>query len=919
MRIASARSLNVTFMRSAAQPKGVRKIYTAAELLDDITKPIDVISATKEDHPLVSLCTYKNNYRNADNVEHVAGVQLDFDGISLGQLKALVRSIREQNLASSIFSTWRHTPASKRLRAVFVAERDIMRSEYSFVWAGLVNTLECGDFIDRKSSDVSRGFFMPIRVEGFFSRRYDGVLLDVNEMFDRGQITLGPQASIVQASGIGRPAFSKGSEVVTDEQIDELRSALKFIDANDRQKWIDTLHSLKAIAHPKAFDLAVEYSRQSDAFNEPDANGQTGEQMVLDRWIGINPTSRTYRSIFHEAGENGWLNPAAKPEPKALDEVIAQVRTLTLEDLGNAEKWCSIVVDAQLYPSQQDDVVQTIYALTHGKRGLRALRGDLRTYRERVERADAEKRVEESARGRARITYNEAEPGQMVDEAERAVLVRQRPGDQYELLSFAGTLTFVTDEQPRYAHSIIEGEQPPPQVGFKAHNRTTLTMILDRHIQHEVISKGGPVPIAPPEKTITHLLGAASTLAPIVTGLSTHQIVRLNDGRVIREDGIDEQTRLYVRVDPELRDVEVLRGHDAARAAYRFLAEELFGEFAFDADVDQAMAIALLITTLVRRMLPEAPMFIAHAKRQGTGKTTLVRFVKLTVTGQEMAVYQLPGDGEESRKLIHTILMGSPGMVVFDNVSDGSRISGEVLAACITNPVFSARVLGISEERPVPTNTTFVVTGNNLEFDNDFSQGRVAEIRLDTKGEQPDKRSFTHADYRSRVLRLRRDSVSAALTIVHAYIVAGLPTMRAPATSRMPMWERYVRNPILWAGGIDISDSISRTRSESAVDAEDEQVLEVLFAAFSERGFTPGEIVERGESASSPLREAAPIERALTAQSPVKALGRLLTPLTREKGAMVSGAYVLTYERSGARRAYRVIKKADVARPGWAS
>lgn len=107
------------------------------------------------------------------------------------------------------------------------------------------------------------------------------------------------------------------SRFVTPGQIEELRSALHFIDADNRDTWIKVGHALKSIG-AAGWDLFVEYSQRSPKFRlHEDAK----------TWRSFSPTSISYETIFYMAQEAGWINTvmsSGQTPPLPMQAIIIQ-------------------------------------------------------------------------------------------------------------------------------------------------------------------------------------------------------------------------------------------------------------------------------------------------------------------------------------------------------------------------------------------------------------------------------------------------------------------------------------------------------------------------------------------------------------------------------------------------------------------
>ncbi len=88
--------------------------------------------------------------------------------------------------------------------------------------------------------------------------------------------------------------------LIPPQTIHDLRSALLFMKADDRNLWQRNGHRLKTLGKVGR-GLFMEWSATSDKFNPKDA---------AKKWDSFKPTHTSYQAIFKEAQDMGWLNPA---------------------------------------------------------------------------------------------------------------------------------------------------------------------------------------------------------------------------------------------------------------------------------------------------------------------------------------------------------------------------------------------------------------------------------------------------------------------------------------------------------------------------------------------------------------------------------------------------------------------------------
>lgn len=96
------------------------------------------------------------------------------------------------------------------------------------------------------------------------------------------------------------------------ERILALRSALAYLDADDRDVWIRVGMALKSTSAPQAYGVWTEWSQQSEKF-DPAGQRKT--------WNTFKPESLNVESIFSWATDAGWVNPASTTASRFSAEV----------------------------------------------------------------------------------------------------------------------------------------------------------------------------------------------------------------------------------------------------------------------------------------------------------------------------------------------------------------------------------------------------------------------------------------------------------------------------------------------------------------------------------------------------------------------------------------------------------------------
>ena len=326
---------------------------------------------------------------------------------------------------------------------------------------------------------------------------------------------------------------------------------------------------------------------------------------------------------------------------------------------------------------------------------------------------------------------------------------------------------------------------------------------------------------------------------PVLTGIINCPTLRA-DGSILDLPGYDAQTGLLF--DPQAVQFPALPrdpDRDMALRALGFL-KDLISTFPFVTEADRAVALSAILTALVRRSLPTAPLHGFNAPTAGSGKSMLVDLASLIATSRPAPVIAQGKSEEEMEKRLGAALIAGDVLIAIDNCEE--PLGGELLCQTLTQTSLKVRILGKSLNAEVPSNAAIFATGNNLTFEGDMTR-RAIRATLDAGVERPELRAFDR-DPVATVTAQRGDYVTAGLTILRAYHIAGRPQQRAPLGS-FTDWSRWVRDALIWLGEADPCDTMEEMRG---ADPKLEALAAVLEEWRSMIGFTPftvREIIER--------------------------------------------------------------------------
>src|SRR5262249_51624808 len=125
----------------------------------------------------------------------------------------------------------------------------------------------------------------------------------------------------------------------------------------------------------------------------------------------------------------------------------------------------------------------------------------------------------------------------------------------------------------------------------------------------------------------------------------------------------------------------------------------------------------------------------------------------------------------EFDKRATALLASATPMIVFDNVV---RLTSPALAAILTAPFWSGRVLKESKMISLPNRAIWLATGNNVELSDELVR-RTVHIRLDAGTERPEERQgWRHPDLLGWAKANRADLVSACASIVQHWVDDGM-------------------------------------------------------------------------------------------------------------------------------------------------
>jgi len=341
---------------------------------------------------------------------------------------------------------------------------------------------------------------------------------------------------------------------------------------------------------------------------------------------------------------------------------------------------------------------------------------------------------------------------------------------------------------------------------------------------------------------------------PLLRGVIACPTLR-PDGSLLTKPGYDQDTGYFLAGDIKVNVPTTPDRGDAVKALDALRG--LLGGFAFVDQVDKSVALALVLTAIVRPALDSTPIFNVTAPVRGSGKSTLVDIGAVLATGRRSAVLSATADpGELEKRLVGCLLSGD-ALVSLDNIN--GQLASDLLCQAITAEAVKLRPLGASAQVEVENTTLWTANGNNLTLAGDLAR-RALLCRLDPGMERPEDRSFKF-DPVARARENRQVYITSALTVLRAYIVADRPDMKLTPFGSFDSWSSLVRAALVW---VDAADPCA---CRAAVLDEDPELarLRALLTAWWERfGRTPRSVRELVNAAreedselSTPLEDVA--------------------------------------------------------------
>lgn len=265
-------------------------------------------------------------------------------------------------------------------------------------------------------------------------------------------------------------------------------------------------------------------------------------------------------------------------------------------------------------------------------------------------------------------------------------------------------------------------------------------------------------------------------LIPAVEGLADYTVpARTQSGGVVMSRlGYDPETKIWTAPN----------GLDLGRCGKLSLEEalseicDLLQDFCFERhektpELHLNSAIAYLLTAHCRLLFSpsRSPVFFADGNRPGVGKDFLLGLGPLLSTGRLPEFMPPIGDMEETRKRILSVCREGHRFMLVSNQK--GHLDNAAYEAATTSPMFSDRLLGVSETRTHPNRAIYGLSGNRLTMSEDMCR-RCLRISLCFEDEDIEKRVFAHPNLYKHALENRLKILSAFQRMVREWTSQGV-------------------------------------------------------------------------------------------------------------------------------------------------
>jgi putative DNA primase/helicase len=351
---------------------------------------------------------------------------------------------------------------------------------------------------------------------------------------------------------------------------------------------------------------------------------------------------------------------------------------------------------------------------------------------------------------------------------------------------------------------------------------------FDRAVQFKKwsITQHGYVPTDCPKGLAERYLARIGEWkAPTLLGVVTAPTLRA-DGSILDTPGYDPMSGLLF--DPlgvVFPPVPAAPTEADAAAALARLKDPL-KHFAFVDEASRAVALSGVLSAVARRAVDTVPMHCIDAPVAGSGKSKIMDYAAVILTGHRAAV--IAADKDDIRNALAAAMLAGSELIALDNME--RDIGGELLNQILTQSSVVIRLFHTLSSRTVPCGTIVFATGNNIAIAGDVTR-RALVARLEPAVERPELLQFDF-DPVNVASQQRPNLVVDALTVLRAWLTLDDHAEMPPPLGSFEQWSRLVREALIWLGEADPVAVMEEVRGTDPVLAEMRQMMTAWLRVF---------------------------------------------------------------------------------------
>jgi putative DNA primase/helicase len=338
----------------------------------------------------------------------------------------------------------------------------------------------------------------------------------------------------------------------------------------------------------------------------------------------------------------------------------------------------------------------------------------------------------------------------------------------------------------------------------------------------------------PPKNLVKRLMKSEDWILPTLKGIINTPTMRPS-GSLLIEPGYDPETELWYKPSSDIT-LPPFPNEPTQEDAEKALTtlNELLAGFPFAGETEdnkksiaRSVALAGILTVVLRGAFDVAPIFAVTAPKGRTGKTYLIHLIIVLGTGHIPVPTAGSDDTEEMRKRAETAALSGRPAIHFNNLPTGMVLESDAICQMSTEGQLMIRTLGKHEEGLCDCRaTTIFVNGNNITMGRDLVT-RTLICRLDANMEKPWERSFDF-DPIEEVRCNRGKYLAAVFTMALAFKTAGYPEPepgKMNAVSGFGDWSKRIQQLLIW---LKMEDPFGAIEEAIAADPAQERLQRLL-------------------------------------------------------------------------------------------